>query len=234
MFTTPIKRSPLTNFEELIKFSYQTEFRNDISRCYWQNNGQIAFSDDYGIVYVTPYRSEIRLMLEDAGYQEYALYVPFSNGEVVPESYAWLRKIAEAENWAATHEKAYAVSQEKGIKPVKIAGKYQLKEVSYYDDKENCTLYSALTMMWLHNESKDNIGTYIVIDDKTLVICDEYGRTWLLKVKTVINDIVNSLMDAGYKRTANPERYVKKYDPPVEPIVEPIVKPSADPPVEEK
>ncbi|MBE5820652.1 MAG: hypothetical protein E7310_07610 [Clostridiales bacterium] len=172
--------------------------------------------------------------MDDSGYQEYSFSVPFSNGEVLPESYVWLEKIAEAENWAETYQSAFEISQKKGIQPVKIESKYHLKEISYYDDKSTCTRYSALTAKYLLNNSEDNIGTYIMVDEKTIVICDEYGRTWLVKTKGVINDIVNQLIEAGYKRTANPENYVKKYVPPVEPPVKPIVEPSAEPSAEEK
>lgn len=216
MFTQPIKYTRLTSMEEVMNFSFRTDSRaTPLTRC--QNNGQIAFADQYGNVYVTPYRTEIHHILAEAGYKEGSIFVPFSNGEKRPDAYQWLAKIAEEENWAKTYEEAFQVASGKGIQPVKVSGKYQIKEISYYDDTDTHTIYQALTMKFLMNQSRDNIGTYILVDEKTIVICDEYGRTFLLKAKTVVNDLVNSLIDAGYSRTVHPEWYIRKYQPTVEP-----------------
>ena len=209
MFTNPIKHTTLTSMDELFKFSYRTDNKGQKEFTYWQNNGQIAFVDDFHTVWVTPYRTEIDSLLKEAGYSEGGVFVPFSNGEKVPEAYAWLRKIAEAENRARTHEEAFEKATERGIKPVYVKQKVQVKEIDcWYEDDESNTTYSPMTMMYLMNSTDENIATYIVVDEKTLLICDEYGRTFLVKVKTVINDIVNTLIEAGYTRTARPERYV--------------------------
>lgn len=216
MFTNPIRHTRLNSMEEVMNFSFCTHSRaKPLTRC--QKNGQIAFANQYGIVYVTPYRPEIHGILKESGYTEESISVPFSNGENRPDAYQWLEKIAEEENWALTYEKAFKISALKGIQPVeKVSGKYHIHEISYYDDTEAHTIYSALIMKFLMNLSEYNIGTYIIVDEKTLVVCDEYGRTFLLKAKTVINDLVNTLIDAGYTRTVHPELYVRKYEPKVE------------------
>lgn len=194
--------------DELLKFSYRTEHKAKPYTC-CQNNGQIAFADKFGMVRVTPYRSEIDFILEEEGYREGSVFVPFSNGEEVPVAYAWLRQIADEENRAETHEKAFLKASERGIKPVCIKQKVQVKEVEgWYEDEESNARYEPMTMMYLLNRTEENIATYIIVDEKILLICDEYGRTFLVKVKTVVNDIVNSLIEAGYTRTAHPERYV--------------------------
>lgn len=214
MFNTPIRHTRLEGMEDLLKFSYRTDNHSERTLVVTQNNGQIAFSDKYGCIYVTPYRTEIHKILNDAGYrEEYSLFVPFSNGEERPEAYKWLQKIADEENKAVTCEDAYKEAQKKGIKPVNVSQHFHIKEITFFDDTDTHTLYSALTTTFLFNESKENIATYIVVDEKTLVICDEYGRTFLLKAKTVINDTVNALIEAGYKRTVHPERYVHHYTP---------------------
>lgn len=214
MFTNPIMYTRLKSLEELLKFSYMANGCSKHRLVKNFNNGQIAFADQYGCVYVTPYRPEIDTILSEAGFSEnYGLFVPFSNGEQRPEAYKWLAKIAEEECWAYTHEKAYQEATEKGIKPVTLRGKYQIKEISSYLDTDTHTIYCALTMQLLMNSSKENIGTYILVDEKTLVICDEYGRTFLLKAKTIVNDIVNMLIEAGYTRTPHPEYYIRHYEP---------------------
>lgn len=211
MFTTPIARNPLKTYKELLEFSYRTSYHAEPMTKY-QNNGQIAYADENGSVYVTPFRSGINEILSEAGYQQGSLWVPFSNGELRPANYSWLVKIAEEENWAETHEDAFREATKKGIKPVAIKQKVWVKEVSYYKDNESHNIYTALAMIFLSNNSTQNIGTYIVVDEKTLVICDEYARTFLVKSKTVINDIVNALINAGYSRTAHPEWYIRPYE----------------------
>ena len=206
MFTQPIKYTRLKSMQEVLNFSYRTNSSaTPLTKC--QNNGQIAFTDHHGFVYVTPYRPEIHDILQESGYKDGSLFVPFSNGEKRPLEYQWLAKIAEEECWAKTHEEAYNVASNKGIQPVKANGKYQIKEILTFYDTDTDS-YLPLTMKFLLNESEDNIGTYILVDEKTIVICDEYGRTFLVKAKTAVNDLVNTLIDSGYTRTVHPARYV--------------------------
>lgn len=221
MFTTPIKRTPLTTLEEVQKYSYLMNDLSSDTMTFCRNNGQIAFVDYQGHKYVTPFREEIPSILTRSGFEIGSIYVPFSNGGTIPESYEWLKKIALTENWAATHEMAYCIATERGITPVDLSfidEKIHICEFYRYEDKENCFIYHHMTDLWLFNGEKNSIGTYIIIDNKTLIVCDEYGRTFLIKVKSVINDIVNALIDAGYRHNATPERYVSFYKPEEEPL----------------
>jgi len=136
--------------------------------------------------------------------------VPFSHGEERPEHYKWLEKIAEEECIAYTYEKAFKKSYKKGIQSAKIWDEYQLEEIPFslpYEDPVTHTMYRALTSISLDYESIRNIGTYIIVDKNTVIICDEYGRTFLLK-QTVINNTINALLNAGYTRNTYPERYI--------------------------
>jgi len=209
MFTNPIKHTRIKDFKELLKFSYCTKKKAEKPFIYWQEEGQIAFSTHLGEIWVTPYREEIPSILKEAYFAEEKMQVPsFEYGEI-PEEYGWLLQIAEEENFAATHEKAFKRATEKGIKEVELKQKVHVKEVvGWYEDEESNARYDSMTMMHLAKGTEKNIATYIVVDEKVLLICDEYGRTFLVKVKTVINDIVNSLIDAGYTRTAHPEKYI--------------------------
>lgn len=214
MFNKPIRHVRIADLEELMQFSYQV-IEHCEGKFYCQNNGQIAFSDGSGNVMVTPYRSEIEDILKSAGYKYGCLYVPFSNEETKPEAYIWLAKIANEENWAETYEKAAEIAKSEGIKEAQLnlAQIKQVKQISEgYNDTATNTYYTAMVKKYLLHDTGKNIGTYIVVDDKTLMVCDEYGRTFLIKVKTVVNDTVNSLIEAGYKRTTHPEWYVHHYD----------------------
>ncbi len=211
MFTNPIKHTPLTTMEELLKFSYRTESEGEKEFTYSQNNDKIAFVDFFNKVWVTPYRTEIISLLKEAEYSEGCVPVPFSDGEEYPEAYEWLEDIAEQENRAYTHKEAFEEASKRGIKPVKLSKKLQVKVkevIGWYEDEESNARYEPMTEMYLMNSTEENIATYIVVNEKILLICDEYGRTFLVKVKTVVNDIVNALIEAGYTRTAHPEKYI--------------------------
>lgn len=222
MFTQPIKRTLLNSVEEIKSYSYRMNGFSSKKMVRWQDNGQIAFADENGVLYVTPYRAEIHDILKKAGYEESSLSVPFSSGGNKPESYEWLEKIALQENWATTHLLAYGISSTKEIKHVDLSSieeKIHVSEIFRYEDKDTNKIYHHMVNLWLPNGEEDNLGTYIIIDKKTLVVCDEYGRTFLIKLKSVINTIVNTLIDAGYRHNPNPARYVSFYEPeePLEP-----------------
>ena len=55
----------------------------DVLGTYWQNNGRVAFVDDKGNTYVTPFCEEIRAALSASRYREGSIYVPLSNGEEI-------------------------------------------------------------------------------------------------------------------------------------------------------
>ena len=84
-----------------------------------------------------------------------------------------------------------------------------MKEITGWYEVENMRFCPMITK-YLFNHSRDNIGTYILLNDRSVLVCDEYGRTFLISVKVSINDIVNTLIEAGYTRTPNPEYYVKE------------------------
>lgn len=208
MFNEPIKHVRLRDINDLYKFSYLTD-RRATPMTKWDANGHIAYCDSHGAVLVTPYRSEINGILKSMGYRDKYMRVPFSNGEKRPEAYKWLCKIATEENWAETFEIAFKKAVEKGVKTLcDFEQKIQIKEIERFQDAETNNTYLAMTRMFLPRESRENVGTYIVVNDRTLVICDEYGRTFLVKTKRVINEMVNQLIEAGYTRTVHPEKYV--------------------------
>ena len=204
----PIAYTPLTSVDEIFKFSYRTTHTSDLSTVRWQNNGQIAFTDANCQVWVTPYRPEIHKILEDAGYREYGIFVPFSNPGPIPKEYENLKKMADDACYAYTYEKAKKIADSKGIKAVEINQKVHVRQISYFMDESTKKAFSEMATKFLFNQSSDNIGTYVVVDQKRLLVCDEYSRTYLITVNNAINDIVNTLIKAGYKQAAHPEWYV--------------------------
>ena len=60
---------------------FSPEFGENDKMTYCQNNGRLAFVDENGDFYVTPYCLEVRAALNEADYKKRDLYVPFSNGD---------------------------------------------------------------------------------------------------------------------------------------------------------
>ena len=180
MFGNPMKHTRLSSMEELLKFSYSTDRHSKYPFQVTACNGNIAFSDVNCNIWATPYRPEVFDILNGNGYCidkcKETLSVPSFR----------------AGNCALTYANSFKIATEKGLKPVCIdQSKYMFKimEIScYYKDMETHASYLPLVSCFHHNSSENNIGTYIVINPKSLVICDEYGRTWLLKIKTSINE----------------------------------------------
>ena len=212
MFNTPIRHVPLTTIEDVYQYSYGLPDGDEPLKFYWNDNN-ITFTNQYGSIFTTPYRPEIQYILSNNGYK--SGFISVSNNPDDSSEYQWIKKIADEENIAKTCEDAYVVADSKGIKPFSPdTKKLHIKEIpldTYYAEKSTNTRYYSLANLFLRGHSKENIGTYIVVNEKTLIICDEYGRTFLVKTKYIINDIVNNLIDAGYTRTLHPEWYIKEY-----------------------
>ena len=212
MFTAPSTYSRITNVEEILKVSYRTKYHAAKQLAKWQNNGQVAFSGPDGYIWVTPYRPEIHGILEDAGYHDEGLYVPFSGTTYGrPEKYQKLIELAKTSCKAYTQEEAFKVASEKGIQPVNVDSTlYQVEEFTSYTDPETQIHYTELVMTFLANNSGKNVGTFIVVNDHTLVICDEYGRSFLVTATSsdLIDDLVGKLVNSGYTSTTYPECYV--------------------------
>lgn len=215
MFDPPIKCTRLKTMEELISFSYKSTSSGAPLSYFWlSDHVAFLFTDSYGSVFIAPWRPEITSLLCKNQYQvNESLKIPY---ELYSEPYRYtlLKDIAEQEIWAFTYEKAYEASQEKTIQPVSLEQvnfTITAIESSRNDDNKRLS-FQPMVEPLLDGDSADNVATYIIIDNKTLLLCDEYGRTFLLRTKRVINPIVNKLMKANYTRNPNPEKFVIPFD----------------------
>lgn len=112
MFFNPIKRSPFKNLDEVKEFSWRVGRSGD-TKVYCETEGQIVFCDEDGIEFVTPFRNDVITVLKEAKYKQDEFLKHFFREEEKPDSYKWLEKIAEEENWAETYEKANEIATDK-------------------------------------------------------------------------------------------------------------------------
>ena len=100
-------------------------------------------------------------------------------------------------------------AEKKGIKSVKF-DEEQLevfRDVSESDQDLDGFTYTSMTNPKYVQLSQENVGTYIRTNFKTVLLCDEYGRTFLLKFGLSANEFVNKLNEAGYKPNCMPWNY---------------------------
>lgn len=225
MFKKPIQHVPLKTMAEVKARSCELSLSSSDDRGTFtfrsleDASKAIIYCDEYNQLFITPFRSDIEqtlvrqeyLLVQDRFYK--MLFYPNNN---IPVKYQWLEWIAKEENWALTYEDAYSYSKEKGIKPVTIAEPIcrlnQIVETPLVNEflgkTETCR---PMVSLFFEDGTAKNVGTYIHLSSKSLLVCDEYGRTFYIAVNGVINDIENQLINSGYTRTMHPERYVS-YD----------------------
>lgn len=207
MFARPIKYSPLNSLEELIDFSIQLPCNHEerLRKIWNVNSGWVIFYNSSYSHFLTPWRPEIpKILKEHDIFENNKLFVP-PVSEYDKTRANWLWKIASEECWAYAHQEAKKIADEKGIKEVEIAESVKVREITF-----DYNGYRPMVMKSLSNDSRLNIGTYILVDDKTVYVCDEYGRSYVVEVKKVINDVINMLIDAGYTRNIHPWLYIQE------------------------
>ncbi len=225
MFRKPIRHVPLRTMEEVKACSYELgESSSDDRGSYTyqsleNHSTAIIYCDECNQLFITPFRRDIEQILIDQKYRnvhDRFYKMLFYPNNIIPAEYQWLEWIAKEENWALTYEEAFRFSQEKDIKPVTILEPIcrlnQIIEAPLVNEIpgkiETCR---PMISLLFETGTLENVGTYIHLSSRSLLVCDEYGRTFYIAVNGVINDIENLLISSGYTRTKHPERYVS-YD----------------------
>ena len=135
MFKKPIQHIPLKTMEEVQNYSIRigkfparprTVFTADFSTTI------IFYTDENGMLWITPYRFDIdNLLHKSLNFLDDIYFLPSEvySEQISSAQYKWLEKIADEENWACTYEQAYQMAKEKGIKPIVIGETITLKQI---------------------------------------------------------------------------------------------------------
>ncbi len=224
MFGEPIRHTRLDSFNELLKVSYEVFGKTDEPMILCHCNGHIAFTDSNGQLFVTPYRHEVTEILENQGeYKWKVIDVPFSyeRKEKLPEAYFWLIKKAKQENWSYIYEKAKEIADQRRVKspdlPMEKTDPSYIPMVTVHFIKEGWKTDTSEGTMWFMpmvsqnvTNWEENVGTYIILDEYCIVVCDEWGKTYFIQTKRNVSDLVNRLKDAGFYWTPHPAKFVRK------------------------
>ena len=219
MFYQPTRNVKIKNFEELKKFSICMKgYVVDEPKKFCQYQEQVVFVTEEKIAYVCPERDGIFDIMKKEGYEEGDFFVINQEKSFIEKLYAtikgkqynWFLKMKKEEENNLLYERLHMIAEEKGIKSVKF-DEEQLevfRDVSEADQDLDGYTYTSMTNPKYALLSKENVGTYIRTNSKTVLLCDEYGRTFLLKFGLSANEFVNKLNEAGYKPNCMPWNYV--------------------------
>lgn len=172
---------------------------------YCQNNGKVVFVNDEGKTFVTPYCSEIREVLEAAGYKQGSLFVPLSNGEEIVDAKLneqWNFMVTDARNkfMARRKEEQLAkfksLAEEKGVKPLPAEAYDKSLEIPQ-DGLQTESLISGpqITSPVYDFNVPDCLGKYCQNNGR-VVFVDDKGKTW---VTPFCYEVSSLLRDAGYR-----------------------------------
>lgn len=223
MFASPIIPAVrMDGIADVTRYSIYYKYDHEHEKLvYCTNNGMLAYITQSGEVRATPFY-EARSILESNGYRSGSLFVPYSNGEKPTPELRMLRLYHEQFEWAKTYEEARGISKEKGIDDSRI--EFAPSEIKVFEvtpgasyvyktgfEDIHTIVVTSVTSMYLFN-GRDCIGTFINFGNNFVVICDQWGRTFVVTPKTgVLNNFVNKLIDAGYTLMPNPEHSIKLF-----------------------
>lgn len=215
MFDEPVRYTPLSSMEELISQSYKTGQSSESKKAACLTGGNMIYVSETGDVYITPLRPEIPKILKENDYKPNDLLSDLALSSLsyflVPLEYENLLNIAKEQKRAKAYEDAFKIATRKGILPVQLVD-YQIETYkqffsSYYDE-EFVLYYQVLANETLSGYSVENIASFIVVNTTTMLICDEYARTFFLRTP-LASSIESKLLEAGYHYTDNRDMYIR-------------------------
>lgn len=226
MFYDPLcPMKPFCSIEQLNTYSKHVDIPGkglSKGRYYKMENGYILYTCNPKFTYLSLPWLGLEDFLKANGYRE-SKKLPSS----IQISKEWftgfnlLRNQMMLQYWAAAFEKCSKAAAERQIRSVEIQEDIVFHDITFHDYsfEEKTTLSftvsSQITCKGMIQaypicNGMKNVGTFIYCDT-FLVVCDEYGRTFLFQQvseeKSLI-PIVNQLIEAGYTINPTPDEYV--------------------------
>lgn len=192
---------PFYNKSERISVSWITE---KDEKKYWTNNGTTAFIH-MGFLFVTPWTRQVEQTLEENGFRESSIYVPFSNGDY---------PLHENDKWVALKEAQERTAHENFRKDcLEMADKLGIGELPpEIMDKAFLIPYSGIKVHYLvggESTQYPHTNGYFLDMCSEMLFCHYCCNNG--KVVFVYRDgntyvawgyeIINDLERAGFKRT---------------------------------
>ena len=219
MFYEPIRYVPFKTFQELMDNSIQL-----FGRClgspqkYTHYQDSIVYIDGKSQTFVTPLRKETSNILKNNGYEEGEYFIRCADKEYIDKlrfvidgpEYKWLEKMAREQDWNFAYQEAHKKAIRKNILSVE-PDMYTVADFELIEDEKTIDGTTFCRMMTSNSLGYSNIGSFIRENNKRVLLCDEYGRTFLITFKYSANEFINQLIDANYTRALYPWIFIQEH-----------------------
>lgn len=227
MFYKPLGSiSDFQSIEQLLHYSRQVEIPATVlprKRYCKLPNGDILFTANPRFTYLTLPWLGIEDFLQENGFTEiHKRQLPKVDYSAISKNFEELMlKQMMLQYWAAAFQKCGEKAKSKNIASVSIQQEVGFHDITFQD----CTLKvetpksfglssevtcKGMVTAYPQCEGLCNVGTFIYFNT-FLMICDEYGRTFLLQQvsdQKPLIPIVTQLVEANYTINPTPEKYV--------------------------
>lgn len=219
MFYAPFRELPSPNtIEELYEYAYSIKSPIDWipqKNSFYQIRNQVyLISNSVQKLYLVPEWPQLSKILQKSYLQlQPTPDVPKEKLFAQQHASQW-KTLVEYSNmvqWSHVFPKCKAIADQKGILPCDIPmDLFDVTDVTFhphelkahYPDvysRSSITFYGMINPSFWQRDSHF-VGTFIFIQN-FLLVCDEYGRTFLLQAKnpqSPLDEAVNRLLDTGY------------------------------------
>lgn len=220
MFYEPIRYVPFASLEELKENSIQM-FVSCLGspKQYTHYQDSIVYIDGRSQTFVTPLRRETPKILEDNGYKEGEYFIRSADKEYIDklrfavdgEEYKWLEYMAKEQSWNFAYQEAHKTALRKNIQEIE-PDMYPIAELECIEDEKTIGNTTFNRMMTNKILGYANVGSFIRESNNRVLLCDEYGRTFLVTFKYSANEFINQLIDANYTRALYPWIFIQKHE----------------------
>lgn len=212
MFYAPIRHTPLKYPSDVLNFSCYTGYTAEKIKTFFQKDSDIFICNEDGKVFATPFREEIPIVLEEFGFKQECFEGGFSPiPRRISEKYFILQEMAEREKQLKFYEENFKKSPQRD-------SSYTIPENLRFSNYEitgprtvGINIEYNIRPLFCENNENHNISTFIIFhNDNRILLCDEYGRTFLISFNSTddLHIFVNFLLESNFSYTIHPEEYI--------------------------
>ena len=226
MFYEPLRlMKPFDSVKQLLNYSKRVEIPGKglpNKRYYKMENGNILYTYNPKFTYLTLPWLGLENFLKAYGFKKSKkLELPNPIPVDWYSDFALLYEQMKLQYWAAAFDKCKQSAEASNLQPVEIHEEVVFHDLTFHDytfhemttrsfvKPSNITCKGMVHAFPTCNGVK-NVGTFIYCET-FLVVCDEYGRTFLLQQTSEENSLIpvmNRLIEAGYTINPTPNEYV--------------------------
>ena len=116
MFYAPMRHTPLKSLSDILNFSCSTGYITNETNTFFKKESYIFFCHEDGKVFVTPFREEIPIILEETRFKEKFFKGDFlTSPKKLSEKYFILKEMAKREKELKIYEENFKKSPQRDL-----------------------------------------------------------------------------------------------------------------------